>query len=229
MGAPMRRVLGTLLATVLAAFGLAAATTAPAQAATARTPVVFVHGFLGDSSNWGAALLNFRAAGYAADELYTYDYNWAGDNIVNARGLGTFVDLVRSRTGHGQVDIVNHSMGGLVTGWYVNVLGGQPKVRHVASIAGANHGTTAAYACIAFTSCQQMVPGSDFIRTYTAGDETPGSTRYGTWYSPCDGVILPYYSTPLAGATNNFVLCQNHLGFLVDPFVLGSVRRFLGT
>src|SRR5699024_7378159 len=142
-----RRVLGTLLATVLAAFGLAAATTAPAQA-VGRTPVVFVHGFLGDSSNWGVALLNFRAAGYAANELYTYDYNWAGDNIVNARGLGAFVDQVRSRTGAAQVDIVNHSMGGLVTGWYVNELGGQPKVRHVASIAGANHGTTAAYACI---------------------------------------------------------------------------------
>lgn len=228
----MRRVLGTLLATVLmtglAAVGLALVP-APAQAATRHTPVVFVHGFLGDSSNWGAALLDFRAAGYAADELYTYDYNWAGDNIVNARGLGSFVDQVRARTGAGQVDIVNHSMGGLVTGWYVNELGGQPKVRHVASVAGANHGTTAAYACIAFTSCQQMVPGSAFIRTYTAGDETPGSTRYGTWYSPCDGVILPYSSTPLAGATNNFVLCQNHLGFLVDPFVLGSVRRFLAT
>ena len=52
MGAPMRRVLGTLLATVLAAFGLAAATTAPAQAATARTPVVFVHGFLVDDTLW---------------------------------------------------------------------------------------------------------------------------------------------------------------------------------
>jgi triacylglycerol lipase len=224
----MRRVLATLLATALAVLGLTAVA-APAHGATQHTPVVFVHGFLGDSSNWAAAILAFRTAGYTAEELYTYDYDWAGDNIVNARGLGTFVDQVRWRTGHGRVDIVNHSMGGLVTGWYVNVLGGQPKVRHVASIAGANHGTTAAYACIAFTSCQQMVPGSSFIRTYTAGDETPGDTRYGTWYSPCDGVILPYTSTPLAGATNTFVLCQTHLGFLVDPFVLGAVQWFLAT
>ena len=171
----------------------------------------------------------FRSAGYTVDELYTYDYDWAGDNVVSARGLGSFVDQVRSRTGASQVDIVNHSMGGLVTGWYVNMLGGQPKVRHVASIAGANHGTTAAYACLVFLSCRQMVPGSSFIQAYTAGDETPGSTRYATWYSPCDGVILPYTSTPLAGATNNFVLCQNHLGFLADPFVLTAVRWFLAT
>ena len=125
----MRRVLGTLLATVLmtviAAVGLALAA-APAQAATARTPVVFVHGFLGDSTNWGAALLAFRAAGYTADELYTYDYNWAGDK-TSTPGLGTFVDQVRTRTGHGQVDIVNHSMGGLVTGWYVNGSAASPR------------------------------------------------------------------------------------------------------
>lgn len=223
----MRRVLGGLLATACTALALAFAPAAPAQAATAHTPVIFVHGFAGDASNWVAAIAAFRLAGYTGSELYTYDYDWAQSNVTSARGLGTLVDQVRSRTGAAQVDIVNHSMGGLVTGWYVNELGGQPKVRHVASIAGANHGTTAAYACIVLTSCQQMAPGSSFIRQYTAGDETPGNTRYATWYSPCDGVIVPYTSTPLAGATNNFVLCQNHLGYLVDPFVLTAVRQFL--
>lgn len=225
----MRRVLGTLLATALAAVALVLLPAAPAQAATARTPVVFVHGFAGDETNWIPTIAWFRANGYTAAETWAYGYNWTVDNKVNARGLATYVDQVRARTGHDRVDIVNHSMGGLVTGWYVNKLGGQPKVRHVASIAGANHGTTAAYACIAFTSCQQMVPGSQFIRDYTAGDETPGDTRYATWYSPCDGVILPYTSTPLAGATNHFVLCQNHVAFLADPFVLNAVRRFLAT
>ncbi len=225
----MRRVLGTLLATALAAVALVLLPAAPAQAATARTPVVFVHGFAGDETNWIPTIAWFRANGYTAAETWAYGYNWTADNRVNARGLATYVDQVRARTGHDRVDIVNHSMGGLVTGWYVNKLGGQPKVRHVASIAGANHGTTAAYACIAFTSCQQMVPGSQFIRDYTAGDETPGDTRYATWYSPCDGVILPYTSTPLAGATNHFVLCQNHVAFLADPFVLNAVRQFLAT
>ena len=224
----MRRVLGTLLATALATLALVIAPAAPAQAA-GKTPVIFVHGFAGDETNWIPAIGYFRAHGYSVSETWAYGYNWTTDNKANARGLASFVAQVRTRTGAAQVDIVNHSMGGLVTGWYVNRLGGQPYVRHVASIAGANHGTTAAYACIAFTSCQQMVPGSQFIRDYTAGDETPGATRYATWYSPCDGVILPYTSTPLSGATNNFVLCQNHLAFIADPFVLGAVRTFLQT
>lgn len=221
----MRR---ALLALALAVLGLLAVPAAPAQAA-GKTPVVFVHGFASEGWHWAPAIAYFRAHGYSASETWAYDYNWTTDNKANARGLGAFVEAVRARTGAAKVDIVNHSMGGLVTGWYVNRLGGAAKVRHVASIAGAHHGTTAAYACIAFTSCQQMVPGSQFIRDYTAGDETPGPTSWATWYSPCDGVILPYGSTPLAGARNNFVLCQNHVAFLADPFVLGSVRNFLQT
>jgi triacylglycerol lipase len=224
----MRRTLGALLATVLAGLALAAAPLAPAHAAP-RTPVVFVHGFGGSASNWATAQAVFRAGGYSSSELFAYEYNSYGNNITNAQGLASFVNQVRSRTGAAQVDIVNHSMGGLVTGWYVNRLGGQPAVRHVASIAGANHGTTAAYACLVFTTCQQMVPGSEFIEQYTAGDETPGNTRYGTWYSPCDGVIIPFSSTRLSGATNTLVPCETHLGFLVDGPVLTAVRAFLAT
>ncbi|ROO88986.1 triacylglycerol lipase [Actinocorallia herbida] len=209
------------LAAVLAGF------TAPAHAA--KTPVVFVHGYTGSASNWVTAMSVFRSGGYASSELFAYEYNSYGNNITNAQGLATFVDKVRAQTGASQVDIVNHSMGGLVSLWYLKQLGGNTKVRHLASIAGANHGTTFASACLIYVTCQQMYPGSSFINTLGSGDETPGSTKYGTWYSPCDGVILPYTSTRLDGATNNYVACQTHIGFLTDTSVLSSIRTFLGT
>ena len=120
-------------------------------------------------------------------------------------------------------------MGGLVSWWYIKELGGQQYVSHLASLAGANHGTTAAYACLIYTTCQQMSPGSSFIQTLASGDETPGDTKYATWYSPCDGVINPYTSTMLSGATNNYVPCENHLTYLTDTTVLNSVRTFLAS
>ena len=219
----MRRMFALLTAVVAA---LVAVPATPAAAA-ARTPVVFVHGYTGSASNWTTAQSLFRAAGYSSSELYAYEYNSYGDNVANARVLESFVSQVRSRTGPARVDIVNHSMGGLVSLWYVKQLGGAQYVSHLASLAGANHGTTSAGACLIFTTCQQMYPGSSFIDTLSAGDETPGSTRYGTWYSPCDGVILPYTSTVLSGAANNYVACETHLGFLSDTSVLTSVRSFL--
>ncbi len=226
----MRRSLGIFLAAVLAAVtcGLSAAQTGTANAAT-HTPVVFVHGYTGSASNWTTAEAVFQAGGYSSGELFAYQYNWAQSNKTSAAGLASYVRQVLSRTGASQVDIVNHSMGGLVSDWYIKELGGQPYVRHLASIAGANHGTTSAAACTFNVSCVEMVPGSSFIRTVTSGDETPGSTRYATWYSACDGVIIPYTSTELNGATNNNVACQTHIGYLTDTATLTAVRTFLAT
>jgi triacylglycerol lipase len=221
----MRRLV-VLLTAVLAALALSPALPA---AAAPGTPVIFVHGYTGSASNWTTAMSVFRSGGYPSSQLFAYEYNSYGNNVTNAQGLATYVSQVRSRTGAAQVDIVNHSMGGLVSQWYLKQLGGAQYVRHLASIAGANHGTTYASACLIFITCQQMYPGSSFVNTLSAGDETPGSTRYGTWYSPCDGIIIPYTSTMLSGATNNYVACQTHLGYLTDTGILTQIRSFLAT
>lgn len=220
----MKRILGSLVAlcAALAAFGLGLA---PANAAGPR-PVVFVHGYTGSASNWVTAMSVFRAAGYSSDQLFAYEYNSYGDNRQNAAGLASFVNQVKSRTGASQVDIVNHSMGGLVSQYYLKVLNGNPNVAHLASIAGANHGTTYAAACTIFETCRQMLPGSSFILQISAGDETPGNTKYATWYSPCDGIIIPYTSTRLDGANNHLVACQTHLGYLADVVTLGAIAQF---
>ncbi|MGW1129329.1 esterase/lipase family protein [Streptomyces sp. NPDC002526] len=234
------RLLG-VLAAVTVVFALfspsspaAAETSAPARAAAVRplstgTPVVFVHGYTGSASNWTTAMSVFRLNGWSSANLFAYEYDSYGDNVINAQGLAAFVNNVKSRTGAGKVAIVNHSMGGLVSQYYLKVLGGNTSVSHLASLAGANHGTTAAGACLIYTTCRQMYPGSSFIAQITSGDETPGETEYATWYSACDGVILPYTSTRLSGATNNNVVCQTHIGYLADTVVLGQVARFIAS
>jgi triacylglycerol lipase len=222
--------LGTRLA-VLGAALAAAATVAlvPATAAHAATstPVIFVHGYTGNASNWTTALSVFRAGGFT--RLYTYDYNWAGSNTISAAGLRDRVNQVKAQTGASKVAIVNHSMGGLVTRYYLEELGGSANVSHVASIAGANHGTTFAGACLINISCVEMYPGSLFILGLADGDETPGAGRYRTWYSACDGIIIPYTSTRLDGATNTNVACETHIGFLTNTSVLTQIRSFIAS
>ncbi|MCG8969645.1 MULTISPECIES: esterase/lipase family protein [Streptomyces] len=244
-----RRLLGALAAATVAfslfssaptvsaadsgAASASAVSAAPAGTAarplSTSTPVVFVHGYTGSASNWVTAMSVFRLNGWSSSDLFAYEYNSYGDNVTNARGLASFVDNVKARTGASKVAIVNHSMGGLVSQYYLKVLGGNTSVSHLASIAGANHGTTYAGACLIYTTCQQMYPGSSFISQITAGDETPGSTQYATWYSACDGIIIPYTSTRLSGATNNNVLCQTHIGYLADTVVLGQIARFVAS
>lgn len=244
-----RRLLGVLAATAAAAAvtlfssattaGAVGSASAPtvsvarsvsaARTLATSTPVVFVHGYTGSASNWTTAKSVFQLNGWSSSSLFAYEYNSYGNNITNAQGLATYVDNVKARTGASKVAIVNHSMGGLVSQYYLKVLGGNTSVSHLASIAGANHGTTAAGACLVYATCQQMYPGSSFISAITSGDETPGTTRYASWYSACDGVILPYTSTKLDGATNNNVACQTHIGYLTDTVVLGQIARFVAS
>ncbi|MFE9858298.1 esterase/lipase family protein [Streptomyces sp. NPDC005780] len=240
-----RRLLGVLAAVTVAftLFGSTSAAgaaepraTSAAQSAQAAvqplstsTPVVFVHGYTGNASNWTTARSVFQLNGWSGSKLFAYEYNSYGNNITNAQGLAAFVNNVKSQTGASKVAIVNHSMGGLVSQYYLKVLGGHSSVSHLASIAGANHGTTFAGACLIYTTCQQMYPGSSFISQISAGDETPGDTKYASWYSACDGIILPYTSTRLSGATNNNVLCQTHIGYLADTIVLGQIARFVAS
>ncbi|CAL9662360.1 Extracellular esterase EstB [Streptomyces sp. enrichment culture] len=238
-----RRLLGVLVAATAAftlfssastagAAGTSVATAPAASAAqplSTSTPVVFVHGFTGNASNWVTAMSVFRLNGWSSSNLFAYEYNSYGSNVTNAQGLASYVNTVKSRTGASKVALVNHSMGGLVSQYYLKVLGGHSSVSHVASIAGANHGTTYAGTCLIFETCQQMYPGSSFISQITSGDETPGDTRYATWYSACDGIIIPYTSTRLSGATNNNVLCQTHIGFLADTIVMGEIADFVAS
>ncbi|MCX5415644.1 triacylglycerol lipase [Streptomyces sp. NBC_00059] len=240
-----RRLLGVLAAVTVAFTLFSSATTAGAadtatssssstsaaavQPLSTSTPVVFVHGYTGNASNWVTGMSVFQLNGWSSSSLFAYEYNSYGNNVTNAQGLATFVNNVKARTGASKVAIVNHSMGGLVSQYYLKVLGGNTSVSHLASIAGANHGTTFASACLVYVTCQQMYPGSSFISQITSGDETPGDTKYATWYSACDGVIIPYTSTRLTGATNNNVLCQTHIGFLADTVVLGQIARFVAS
>lgn len=239
-----RRLLGVLAAVTVAftLFGSTSAAGAADRAPAAKadtgaavtplstsTPVVFVHGYTGDASNWVTAKSVFQLNGWAGSKLFAYEYDSYGDNVANAQGLAAFVNNVKSQTGASKVAIVNHSMGGLVSQYYLKVLGGATSVSHLASIAGANHGTTFAGACLIYTTCRQMYPGSSFISQISSGDETPGSTAYATWYSACDGVILPYTSTRLSGATNHNVACQTHIGYLADTVVLGEIARFVAS
>ncbi|WP_051400425.1 esterase/lipase family protein [Haloechinothrix halophila] len=220
---PSRRLV-LLLSVAALAFGSLFA--APAAAAADRNPVVFVHGWSSSSSAWDEMVADFKAAGYTDSELYAWDYNSGQSNKTTAKQLATLIDDVRATTGAAQVDVVTHSMGGLNSRWYVKFLDGTNYVDDWVSLAGPNHGTNSAYWCWT-TSCYEMRPGSNFLTKLNAGDETPGSVDYGTWWSSCDGVINPDDSVLLDGAKNTWVGCISHSAFLSNDAVSQDVRDFV--
>ena len=212
------------ITTAVAALALPLTTAAPASAAE-HDPVIFVHGWNGGGWNWNDLVADFKADGYADDQLVAWDYDHTQSNETTADELAELVDQTLAATGADKVDIVTHSMGGLNSRWYLRN-GGDGKVDDWVSLGGPNHGTRSANACFD-ASCVEMRVGSDFLTELNSGDETPGGANFGTWWSTCDGVVNPPESTVLDGAENTQLGCVGHLALLTDDGVSRQVRDFV--
>lgn len=200
--------------------------TSAATMATGRNPVLFVHGWNSTGAAWFTTIDRLIADGYQPSELYNWTYYSAQSNVITAQQIAAKVDSILSITGATQVDIVTHSMGSLSARYYIRNLGGSAKVDALVSLAGANHGTNTAYFC-GQTSCIEMRPKSSFLNALNRKDETPGTPRYGTWWSPCDEVINPRTSVLLSGATNNETACLLHSDLHEDPTVYAGFKSWL--
>jgi triacylglycerol lipase len=221
----MRRRLALLLAVLAVALVLPAGA---AGAQTARTPILFVHGWSGSSSTWDTMIGRFKAAGYTDAELFNWTYDWRQSNATTAAQVAAKVDEIRAQTGWARIDVITHSMGGLPSRYYLRNLGGHAAVDEWVSLGGPNHGTEVAHLCFD-VSCFEMRTGSAFLNDLNAGDETPFSdqVRYGTWWSPCDEAINPDQSTVLDGATNTQTPCMTHGWLHQSPSVFGQVAAFV--
>ena len=212
---------------LLVAAGIAT-TGAPASGQAARDPILFVHGWNSSSSTFNTLIGRFQTAGYSSNQLMAITYNSNTSNRTIAGQVQTAVNDLRARTGAAKVDIIAHSMGSLSTRSYLKERGGTAFVDEWVSLAGPNKGTNWAYACYLFSrGCRDMIPNSDLLVALNAGDPTPGTTRYGTFWSNSDDIINPDDSVVLTGATNTFAGSIEHSDFLSRADVFEMVRAFV--
>lgn len=221
----------TAAATAVAAL-LTVHLSAPAQASGTSTfrpashPILFVHGYNGDGSNWNTMADRFRSDGWPSSHLRQWTYDSRQSNATTAQQVSAEVDRLLAATGATAVDIVSHSMGGLSSRYYLKNLDGTSKVDAWVSLGGPNHGTDTADSCFD-TSCTEMRIGSQFLSALNSGDETPGSSRYATWWSPCDTVINPDSTVALSGAANTRTACLGHMALLTDATVYAQTRDMI--
>ena len=171
------------------------------------TPVVIVHGTIGDRRHLLERLSrSIKAKGFC---VYALDYGNRGLNDIakSAEQLKSFVTRVRRATGAAQVSMVGHSQGGMMPRYYIKFLGGARYVDDLVGLAPSNHGTKLVPAMnpladlvpgLICVSCQQQAWGSPFLARLNAGDETPGGVSYTQITSRYDEIVIPHTSGYLA-------------------------------
>lgn len=214
------------------AFGLATITasvegkSAAISVSVKHDPIIFVHGFASSGQIWGTMINSLVADGWVTSDITNWSYDPTISNVTIAGIIKSKVDSISSASGAPKVDIISHSMGGLSSRYYSRELGGSEKLDAWVSLGGPNHGTTVANFCGA-ASCLEMRPGSAFLTALNQGDETPGTPRYATWWSPCDEATTPNESVILSGANNTQTACIGHSALYQNTTVYGQVRDWI--
>ncbi|MEU9801023.1 alpha/beta fold hydrolase [Streptomyces sp. NPDC051000] len=194
-----------------------------------RPPVLLLHGF---NDNRSIFVLLRRALG--ADGLRrveTYNYSpFTRDLRATARHLARRVEDLCERSGQERVDLVGHSLGGLVARYYVQRLGGDVRVRTLVTLGTPHAGTRVAPFMNAHPLVRQMRPGSA-VMAELAAPSSGCRTRCVAFWSEFDAIMAPTGTAriehPDLDAENVLVTGIGHLALAVHPTVIAAVRRAL--
>ncbi len=200
-------------------------------------PVVLVHGYGSIKSHWLTLNVALRRIGIS--DVTAINYNpWKADIRAISADLVAHVDEVLARTGAEKVNLVGHSMGGLVIRHAVEVLGLADRVDCVVTIASPHGGSAFAYLAGVLPgkrqltkAAAQMRPGSRFLRELEAAAAANAETSAVKWtalYSTGD-LIVPGRAAKLRtpNARNIKVDADGHVAVLSSPYVVKKVCEAL--
>ena len=219
---------------------------------------LFVHGTTGAAWNWGIARALFRAWGYQPDELWALTYGWGGELHIDPNGIETRDDSVDENLADldsfikavlayaqqrdptiQQVDIVGHSMGGVLARKWLQA-GNAHRVRRLVTLYSLHHGIAGWWlredrCADGWTRfCQDFEVGSSWLAELNQPPEVPPGVRALAVY---DGTgQVSFTATPLSpaleGADNLAYNLErgarvSHIAYVYHPGVLRAVFEWL--
>jgi pimeloyl-ACP methyl ester carboxylesterase len=190
-------------------------------------PVLLIHGFLGTRGSMYPLERRLQS-----DGICVFSFNLGTFNTRDIRRSAFLIhrkieSILEQTPGDVQrIDIVGHSMGGLIGLYYVKKLGGAARVRKLVMMGTPIGGTWAALPGVATlglfsSSSWQLLPGSTFLRELATGP-LPPSVDYYTIAAARDWVS-PLPSTRLAGATH-VTVPLGHSSLVVSEEVYEHIR-----
>jgi pimeloyl-ACP methyl ester carboxylesterase len=190
----------------------------------ASPPILIIHGFLGTRGSM--YLLERRLV---EDGFVVVSFNLGTLNVRDIRRSAFLIhrkiERILSQTPSQRIDIIGHSMGGLIGLYYVKKLGGHARVRKLIMMGTPVRGTWAALAGVMTlglwsTSSWQLLPRSRFLDELAKGP-IPPEVEVHTIAAARDWMV-PLSTTRLSGA-NAMTVPLGHSSLVVSEEVYRRV------
>jgi pimeloyl-ACP methyl ester carboxylesterase len=195
--------------------------------APAKRPVLLIHGYLATRGSLHLLERNLARRGHVVMSYKLGPIN-LGDIRDSAGLIARKVESIVAQTGVTEVDVVGHSMGGLVGLYYLKRLGGRHRVRRLVLMGTPTRGTWSAIfglvtAPLGLASLQ-LLPGSPFLRELAEmplpeGVEVISIGAERDWLAPLGSTVLQ--------GVRHISVATGHSGLLVEEEVADVVDGIL--
>ena len=124
------------------------------------------------------------------------------------------------------LDLVGFSMGGIVSRYYVQRLGGIDRIQRFITLASPHNGTWTAYFRPGL-GCIQMTPGSTFLQELNQDVAMLKQLNFTSIWTPFDLMIVPSISSRMRVGQDVQVPVLGHAWMLTDYWSLDAVAAAL--
>lgn len=181
--------------------------------------VILLHGLFHNRACWWWAKFRLRRKGLR--NLYTINLPpWKNVEALTER-LALKIDELRLAGAGDKVNLVGHSMGGIIARNYLQLRGGAERVDRCVLLAAPNHGSKLAPFAISRLG-ESLVPGSSFLNRINAA-HLPHPERIIAIYSRHDNIVLPWQNARLPEARNIELAGMGHVGILYSRSALAAL------
>jgi triacylglycerol lipase len=189
-----------------------------------RNPVLLVHGIDDTEAIFNQMTAQLRGHGWQVHCVNLIPNNVDVPLERLAEQVAHYIETNFARSQ--PVDLIGFSMGGLVSRYYVQRLGGIDRVERLITIASPHKGTWAAF-LRSNPGARQMRPSSTFLRDLNSDAAVLDRIRFTSIWTPTDLMIVPSNSSVLPSGLSLRVSALAHPLMVRDTQVLRLVRQIL--
>ena len=189
-----------------------------------RGALVLVHGIFDTGALFNRMARHFQGRGWRTVAPSLHPRSGAAGLDVLAEQLKAVID--REVPPEEPLSLVGFSMGGLVSRYYLQRLGGLARARRFVAVSTPQHGSFWAR-CVPSRGGRQMRPESDFLRDLNGDLDSLARIPVLSLWTPLDLMILPATSSLIPIGETRRIVVPLHTLMLHDRRVFAAVAEFL--